>query len=273
MHDLDGLIMVSGDTAAARAQAAARPNLASQVEAWERDPILFPGTTQVATDDWPYLYLESPRIPLLYFLLGGVLLVLFARTAWKLPKGTLPRPTGRSPWHFFFLGAAFMLLETQNVSKAALALGSTWWVNAVIISAVLALILVANVLAAALPRIPLGFVYVLLCSSCLALYFVDLSRFTTLPVVTRAFVVGGVTCLPMLFSGIVFIRSFALAPHKDTALGFNLFGALVGGLLQSVTFVTGIQALLLLVAGLYGGAFLTRPAEADSASSTDQASQ
>jgi hypothetical protein len=255
---LDGLIMVAGDTRAARAQAASRPNLAAQVAAYERNPVTFPGTTLVATDDWPYLYLERPRIPLLYLLLGVVLALLFFRTARKLPLGSLPRPTGRGPWHFAFLGAAFMLLETQNVSKAAVALGSTWWVNAVIISAVLILILMSNGLAAALPRLPLRVAYVFLIGSCLGLYFVDLSWLTTLPFAARAVAVGGLTCLPMLFSGVVFIRSFAAAPHKDAALGFNLVGALAGGLLQSVTFVTGTQALLLLVAGLYAGAFLTR---------------
>ncbi|HEX3147435.1 MAG TPA: hypothetical protein VHR66_05085, partial [Gemmataceae bacterium] len=130
------------------------------------------------------------------------------------------------------------------------------------ISAVLILILLSNGIAAALPRIPLGPVYFLLCASCLGLYFVDLSRFAGLPFATRAAVVGGLTCLPMLFSGIVFIRSFATTPHKDTALGFNLVGALVGGLLQSITFLTGIQALLLLVACFYAGAFLTRPQSA-----------
>lgn len=41
----------------------------------------------------------------------------------------------------------------------------------------------------------------------------------------------------MLFSGILFIRSFANTPAKDRALGVNLFGALFGGLLQSVTYV------------------------------------
>ena len=63
----------------------------------------------------------------------------------------------------------------------------------------------------------------------------------------------------MLFSGIVFVRSFAAADRKDPALGANLFGSLVGGLLQSVTFVTGMKALLLIVAALYVAALLTRP--------------
>jgi hypothetical protein len=88
---------------------------------------------------------------------------------------------------------------------------------------------------------------------------VDLAQFASLPFATRALVVGALTSLPMLFSGIVFIRSFAAAEDKGTCLGYNLLGALAGGLLQSVTFVTGIQALLLIVAGLYFGAFLTRP--------------
>jgi len=63
----------------------------------------------------------------------------------------------------------------------------------------------------------------------------------------------------MIFSGIVFIRSFANATNKDEALGANLIGALVGALLQSITFVTGIKALLLIVMGFYFLAMLTRP--------------
>jgi Na+(H+)/acetate symporter ActP len=42
-------------------------------------------------------------------------------------------------------------------------------------------------------------------------------------------------------------------------LGANLIGALVGGMLQSLTFVTGIRALLLIVAVLYVAAIVTRP--------------
>ena len=63
----------------------------------------------------------------------------------------------------------------------------------------------------------------------------------------------------MLFAGMIFIDSFANAEHKDRALGANLLGSLIGGVLQSLTFVVGIKALLLLVAGLYLAAWLTRP--------------
>jgi hypothetical protein len=76
---------------------------------------------------------------------------------------------------------------------------------------------------------------------------------------TKAIIVGSLTSLPMLFSGVVFTRSFAVAQEKSSALGANLIGALVGALLQSVTFITGIKALLLIVAGFYLLSLLTLP--------------
>ncbi len=63
----------------------------------------------------------------------------------------------------------------------------------------------------------------------------------------------------MFFSGVVFIHSFTRTARKDTALGANLLGALVGALLQSISFLTGIRSLLILVFALYGLAALTRP--------------
>ena len=166
---------------------------------------------------------------------------------------------GRSHWHFFFLGAAFLLLEVQNISKASVVLGNTWLVNAVIVSGILLMILLSNVLAAAFPRLPQALVGACLVGSCLGLYFFDLSQLAFLPYATKAVLTGVLTTLPMLFSGILFIRSFARVERKDAALGANLVGALVGGLLQSVTFVTGIRALLLIVAGLYVLALLAAP--------------
>jgi hypothetical protein len=91
------------------------------------------------------------------------------------------------------------------------------------------------------------------------LYFVDLSRFAFLPYAGKVVVVGLLTSWPMLFSGIIFIRSFAVVSAKDQAFGANLFGSLMGGVMQAVTFVTGIKALLVIVAAFYLVAFLTRP--------------
>jgi hypothetical protein len=58
-------------------------------------------------------------------------------------------------------------------------------------------------------------------------------------------------CLPVFFAGIVFIRSFVAARFCGEALGSNLFGAMVGGLLEAFSFWFGIRWLLLIAAGLY----------------------
>ncbi|MBA4190540.1 MAG: hypothetical protein C0467_21345 [Planctomycetaceae bacterium] len=255
-----GDIFVNGDLDAVNRQIDADPQLARQIREWQNAFVInTPGTTSVPTDDWPYLYLETPSIPSLYLVFAAALLVLFLYGRRRLGSTEFHSRWDRSSWHFCLLGAAFMLLEVQNISKAAVVLGNTWVVNAVIISGVMVMILLANALAGWAKRMPVWPVYVALVGSCLGLYFVDLSRFAFLPYATKAVVVGLLTSLPMLFSGLVFARSFEVAPRKDAALGANLFGALVGAILQSVTFVTGVKALLLIVAGLYLLAVVTRP--------------
>ena len=238
--------------------------LASQIGIWQAtNPVKLTYSTRIATDDWPYIYLQHAKIPTLYFLLGGLLLVLLIYGKLRLRiRGVFGGWQG-SHWHFFFMGAAFLLLEVQNISKASVALGNTWLVNAVIISGILVMILLANWITARHPKLSQVWVCSLLIGSCLALYFVDLSRFAFLPFALKAVVVGTLTTLPMLFAGIVFIESFTRVPHKNKALGANLIGSLVGGLPQSLTFMIGIKALLLVVAGLYAAALLLRPRQID----------
>lgn len=257
---MGGWMFIAGDLATVRKQIAKHPRLSTLIEKWQKDyPVPLTYRTRIASDDWPYIYLEKPRVPVLYYLLAGLMVLLLIRSRKYFPSSRLLGGWTHIHFHFFFLGAAFLLLEVQNISKASVVLGNTWEVNAVIISGVLVMILLANLLAARFPRIPMGAVYAALISTCLALYFVDLARFAFLPYATKAVIVGGLTTLPMLFSGIVFIRSFASVLRKDEALGANLIGALVGALLQSVTFVTGIKALLLLVAAFYFLSLLTKP--------------
>ena len=197
-------------------------------------------------------------------LLAGllVLIVLYASRTLDLPATMNPRKWDRDSWHFFALGAAFLLLEVQNISKASVVLGNTWIVNAVVITGVLAMVLVANAIVIRWPGVPLGPVYGLLLAVVLGLYFLDLARFAFLPVLSKTVIVGGLTTLPMMFSGIAFARAFAAAGRKDFALGANLLGALVGAVVESISFLLGIRALLLAVAIFYVAAALTRPGAA-----------
>ena len=46
--------------------------------------------------------------------------------------------------HFFFLGAAFLLIETVSVTRFAMLFGSTWVVNSIVFSAILIVVLLSN---------------------------------------------------------------------------------------------------------------------------------
>jgi spermidine synthase len=241
-----GVMFVAGDLETARSSLADQDRLANLIATWnEKLPLDLTYSTKATTDDW-------------------AVLVLHARRAFELPAVMNPTRWRREAWHFAFLGAGFLLLEVQNISKAAVVLGNTWVVNAIVISGILAMVLLANLLVSRRPHIPLGPVYGALIASTLALFFVDLARFAFMPFPVKAAVVGLLTSVPILFSGIAFMKAFARVEHKDLALGANLLGALVGGMLQSLSFLVGVKALLLFVALFYALAFRTRyrqPAE------------
>ena len=255
-----GALFLTGDMQVLQAQLAANSRLAERIATWqEAKPVELTYTTRITTDDWPYVYLRTATIPTLFYLLAGLMVALTLYCRHRIGEAKLFTNWNASYWHFFFLGAAFLLLEVQNISKASVVLGNTWIVNAVIITGILTMILWANFIAARFRNLPEDAVTVCLIGSCIGLYFLDISRFAFLPYFTKAVIIGGLTTLPMLFSGIIFIRSFSRVESKDTALGANLMGSVVGGVLQSVTFLVGIKALLLIVAGLYMAAVFTRP--------------
>jgi hypothetical protein len=70
--------------------------------------------------------------------------LLFIRSSRRWGADIAISAGSRTFWHFFFLGAAFLLLEVQNISKASVVLGNTWEVNVVIISSILGMALLAN---------------------------------------------------------------------------------------------------------------------------------
>ena len=204
-------------------------------------------SVKLTTDDWPYLYLEKPRIPNMHLCLMVILSLLFLLTRRAiLAKGS------RLNFHFFFLGAAFLLLEFQNISKATLLLGSTWLVNSFVITGILVLILLANLFVSVFKVKNLNLVYLFLVLSLLAVYFLPLNLFNFLGYWQKVIIVGVILNLPVFFAAIIFIDSFKRTPSKDLAFGSNLLGAAVGGVLESLSFVFGINALLLVVVVFYG---------------------
>ena len=61
---------------------------------------------------------------------------------------------------------------------------------------------------------------------------------------------------PVFFANLVFSYSFRDTKTADMAFASNLLGAMVGGALEYLALLTGYQALLIVVALLYGLAYL-----------------
>ena len=118
-------------------------------------------------------------------------------------------------------------------------------------SSILVLILLANLFVAYVKVRRSLLFYLLLWVSVILIYFLPLDIFNVFGFWTKTILATVFLNLPIFFAGIIYILSFKDAPAKDLALGSNLIGAAFGGLLESLSFVTGIKALLLMVLLLY----------------------
>lgn len=229
-------------------QALSSPELAAYVKSHSG---LEMESAHLTTDDWPYFYQHEPGLPLIIIIMS-VLLVALTRL--------LIRNTGAAGqainWHFFFLGAGFLLLEAQIVSRMAMLFGTTWLVNSIVIAAILTLIVAVNFIVEFWPSIPVRFAYAGIGICMLISYFLSLEKLFFQAFWVKALVATLVLCSPVAFASIVFIRSFADYKFSGQALGSNLLGALVGGMLESISLWTGIRSLVVLAAALYFLSFL-----------------
>jgi hypothetical protein len=133
----------------------------------------------------------------------------------------------------------------------ALLFGTTWVVNSIVVSGLLLLIVSANLIYSWLPRVSVSVTYSAIFAAILVAYLLPLRSIFFPNVTLRILVASAVLCLPVLFAGMVFIRSFAEARFAGDALGWNLLGAVLGGVLETTSQATGLRMLLLWTALLY----------------------
>lgn len=207
---------------------------------------------QSTTDNWPYLYIQKPMIPSLFYALGGIIIVLWALTSYGFTrKLVFPPIRQRGPLHFFALGLGFILLQVFIITKASLLFGSTWIVNSVVISGMMIMILVANYLIYKRFRFPLRLIALLLIALCICMALFSFEPVLSFGLTERVVIGILLSGLPTLLSGILFGSAFADASNPSYALGANLFGSLLGAILQSVVFWLGINSLALIGAAAY----------------------
>ena len=206
------------------------------------------------SDDRPYPYLPTPSIPGHYLAVLGLILagsLLLVRGA----GGSLRR---MAPFvDLFCMGAAFMLLETKNIVQFALLFGTTWYVNSLVFAGVLVSIYAAIETArhVTLPR-PVLLYGALLVALALT-WAVPQASLLALPAPLRF---GAATALafgPVFLANLVFAQRFRAVASSTTAFGANLLGAIVGGVLEYLSLMLGFRFLLVVVAALYGLAFVS----------------
>jgi hypothetical protein len=220
------------------------------------------------TDDRPFPYLRTPGIPQLYlWTLAGIIVI--SLLAVRVFGGPLRR--SRPYVDLFFLGAAFMLLETRAVTGFALLFGTTWLVNAIVFAGVLVAVLLAveatRALARPVPR-PVG--YAALGAALAVAAAVPASWLLGLPFGWRVLASVTVAFLPIFMANVVFASRFADTADATTAFGVNLLGAMVGGCLEYTALLIGYPALIGLAAVLYLCAFLTGRRTAGGTSHVDR---
>jgi SAM-dependent methyltransferase len=213
--------------------------------------LAYDGKNLSTSDDWPFLYLSGRLIPdftirsmVLLGVLGLGMVYLF------LPKG---QPTGAIALdsRMFFLGAAFLLLETRAVTQTALLFGSTWIVNSSVFFVILILILLSNIYVLKVQSINLIWHYLGLAVFLMLGVLVPLDIFLAGGTLWRYIAPCVLALSPVFFAGVIFAVSFRNAPHPDLALGSNIAGSVVGGLAESLSMLLGFQYLLLVALGFY----------------------
>ena len=218
---------------------------------WDRAAVVQAGgeVPTPAVDDRPFLYLKDRTIPEIYLV---VIALILGISALGIRVFGGPFRTMRGYGDLFFMGAAFLLLETKSVTTFALLFGTTWLVNALVFTGVLLAVLAAIETTRRVRRpIPRPLIVTGVFASLAVAFLVPNAALLTLPVPARLVCAVVLAFAPVFFANLLFTSRFKDAANPTSAFAANLFGAMVGGCLEYLSLVSGYRLLLVVVAVLY----------------------
>ncbi|CAB4989393.1 unannotated protein [freshwater metagenome] len=202
-----------------------------------------------AVDDRPFLYLKTQTIPDIYLIVIALILAV-SLIGIRIFGGPLRAMRGYGD--LFFMGAAFLLLETRSITTFALLFGTTWLVNALVFTGVLVAVLLAiEVTQRARKPIPRPFIITALFASLLVAFLIPNEMLLGLAVPLRLLFAVAIAFAPVFFANLLFTSRFKNAANPTAAFAANLFGAMIGGCLEYLSLILGYQWLLAVAAGLY----------------------
>ena len=211
----------------------------------------------VPTDDWPYLYLPNRGLTPFYWSLllslGGLAVLAVLLSSPEMRAVVRERRGG--DWEMFLYGFGFLLVEARLVNAINLAWGATWLTSAVVFGSVLAALLIVTLLMELLP-IPWRVAAIGLVVSLGLTYLLPVSALVAPHGVTRLILSAIYVGAPVVFAGACFAIRFRTRPNSSVAFGWNLLGAVLGGLLEFLAMDFGLRAMVLLALAAYGVAIL-----------------
>ncbi|MFC9693858.1 spermidine synthase [Kribbella sp. NPDC056951] len=215
-------------------------------------------TPPPATDNRPFLYLFTDRIPSLYLVTLGLILVAGV-VGVGIAGGGSSYKRMRPYTDLFLLGAGFMLLETKSITGFALLFGTTWVVNAIVFAGVLVAVLAAVEVTRRFRTPPTKVMFAILFGGLVLSWIFPDDWLLSMPVGLRALVAVIIAFTPIFAANVIFAKRFTDTEDGTASFGANLLGAMLGGCLEYAALIIGFHGLLIIAAVLYLGAFLLRP--------------
>jgi SAM-dependent methyltransferase len=209
-----------------------------------------------ATDDAPFLYFRGDSFPQLYTI---TLIAVLACSLLAVRTLGGPLRNMRPYADMFFMGAAFLLLETKNVATFALLFGTTWLVNALVFGGVLIVVLAAVETTRKFRTPPLTAVFAAIAASLALAWIIKPEMLLPLPFWTRLVAATVLAFLPIYLANVAFAKRFRNSSDSQSAFAINLLGTIVGGCLEYAALFTGYDNLLIVTGLLYLFAFLLIP--------------
>jgi hypothetical protein len=205
-----------------------------------------------STDDWPFLYLKSRGVSTFYLQVMFSILVcaiLGVYAASRAGGSNMFTKKGFDAELFLF-GMAFLLIETRSVTSMNLIWGATWLTSAVVFASILLMVLMATIITQTMQpsyrKAMIGLVLVTL-AAFLTPTELLVGRGVVVKFILSAILTGG----PIYFASICFAVRFKSRESADKAFGWNILGAVVGGLTEFFSMATGLKSLLLVALVAY----------------------
>jgi hypothetical protein len=200
----------------------------------------------VPTDDWPYLYLEGRSISPFYLSMIAAILAISVLAVFVCsPDLRRSLAEGGFDADMFLFGLAFLMIETKLVTEMNLVWGATWLTSAVVFGSILLMVLLATLLMDVAP-LPWPVSAGGLIASLLLAYLVPVRILVGRAPAPRLLLSIAFIGLPIFFASACFAILFRAREHPEIAFGWNMLGAVIGGLLEFSSMAVGIKATTLL---------------------------